>query len=75
MGATALIGSLVVAAGTGIYTATRSAPKPPPAPLMPDQTSVQNAQQIAEEQAASMRQGRASTVLTDNAGTGDKLGP
>ncbi|MGH8200319.1 MAG: hypothetical protein ACREVO_08130 [Steroidobacteraceae bacterium] len=48
------------------------APKPP---LMVDQSQVTQGQTLEAAQAAALRQGRASTILTSNANTGDKLGP
>jgi hypothetical protein len=76
-----LAGIAVIAAG-GALTGKGPAgalkgkpPTPPPTPLMPDQTTINQAQQLKEAQAAALRQGRASTVLTNNADTGDKLGP
>lgn len=75
LGTWALIGASAVGAGTGIAAAVKGTPKAPASPLMPDQTSVQQSQQLAEEQAAATRQGRASTILTDNSNTGDRLGP
>jgi len=53
-------------------------PKPPPTPAvapMPDQNLANQAGQLEEAQAASARFGRASTILSSNATTGDKLGP
>lgn len=47
-------------------------PTPPPMPNLQDQ---QNAQQLQEAKDAAARYGRAATVLTSNADTGDKLGP
>lgn len=47
--------------------------KPPP--VMPDQVTLNQEQIQQEAQAAALRQGRASTILTSNASTGDKLGP
>lgn len=48
---------------------------PPRPPLMQSQAEVTQAQQLEAAKAAAMRQGRASTILTDNANTGDRLGP
>lgn len=48
---------------------------PPKPPLMQSQADVTQAQQIEASKAAAMREGRASTILTTNADTGDKLGP
>ncbi|HEX5461893.1 MAG TPA: hypothetical protein VFX20_18155 [Steroidobacteraceae bacterium] len=42
---------------------------------MPDQSSILQGSQLSEAQASSLRRGRASTILTNNADTGDKLGP
>lgn len=49
-------------------------------PVMPDQTSVLQAQQLQEAKSASVQYGRAATVLTGTgaagaATTGDRLGP
>lgn len=52
------------------------APKPPP--VMPDQTSLLQAQTLQESKDAALRYGRAATVLSNPGGaspTGDKLGP
>ena len=51
------------------------APVMPGAPPMPDQTQVLQSQQLQAARRASLQQGRASTILTNNADTGDKLGP
>lgn len=67
------VASVAGAAGKGPL-----AKGPPPAPkvaVMPDQTSIDQASQLQEAQAAALRQGRASTVLTNNSNTSDKLGP
>ena len=50
-------------------------PAPPAPKTMPDQNTILQSQQVAEAQASALRRGRASTILTDNADTGDKLGP
>lgn len=50
-------------------------PNVPAPPTMPDQTSINQAGQLEAAQSAALRQGRASTVLTSNSTTGDKLGP
>jgi len=50
-------------------------PGPKPPPLMQSQAQVTQGQQIEAAQAAATRQGRASTILTNNANTGDRLGP
>lgn len=53
------------------------APKPPP--VMPDQSTLTQAQTLQESKDAALRYGRAATVLTNPGGaansTGDKLGP
>lgn len=52
------------------------APSPPP--VMPDQTTLNQAQTLQEAKDAALRYGRASTVLTNTGAgntTGDKLGP
>lgn len=74
-------GLAVIALGgelTGKGPAGGLKPKPPNVPkppVMPDQNTVLQEQQIREAQAAAQRNGRASTILTNNADTGDKLGP
>jgi hypothetical protein len=50
-------------------------PVTPTAPAMPDQSQVLQAQQLQAQRTAALQQGRASTILTTNADTGDKLGP
>lgn len=50
-------------------------PGPPAPKAMPSQSSILQGQQLAEAQASALRRGRASTILTDNASTGDRLGP
>jgi hypothetical protein len=50
-------------------------PAPPTPGAMPSQSSILQGQQLAEAQASALRRGRASTILTDNANTGDRLGP
>lgn len=52
-----------------------STPVAPTAPPMPDQSQVLEAQQLQATRTAALQQGRASTILTTNADTGDKLGP
>ena len=42
---------------------------------MPSQSSILQGQQLEGAQAAAMRRGRASTILTNNADTGDRLAP
>ncbi|HEY1900781.1 MAG TPA: hypothetical protein VGG49_13415 [Steroidobacteraceae bacterium] len=44
-------------------------------PVMPDQTTQNQAATLAEAQAAAERNGRASTILTSNSNTSDQLGP
>lgn len=46
-------------------------------PVMPDQTTANQAAQLQESKDAALRYGRASTVLTSGSGSGtsDKLGP
>lgn len=47
-------------------------------PVMPDQTTTMQASQLQEAKDASVRYGRAATVLTGtgaSSATGDKLGP
>ncbi|MGH8276336.1 MAG: hypothetical protein ACRETH_06550 [Steroidobacteraceae bacterium] len=52
------------------------APALPPVAPMPDITQATQAGTIAEAQAAALRQGRASTVLTaPGSSSGDRLGP
>lgn len=49
-----------------------------PPPVMPDQTTTMQAAQLQEAKDASLRYGRAATVLTGtgaNTAAGDKLGP
>lgn len=75
MGFTVGWGLVGAVAGEGIATAVKGAPKPPKPPLMADQSQVLDSQRMAEAQAAAQRQGRASTVLTSNQTTGDRLGP
>ncbi|MGH8142827.1 MAG: hypothetical protein ACREU2_09955 [Steroidobacteraceae bacterium] len=72
--------SIIIAGGmlTGKGPAGGLKPKPPTAPKvtpMPSQSLVDQGQQLEEAQAASARYGRASTILSTNATTGDKLGP
>lgn len=52
-----------------------SAPTAPNAPPMPDESQLLQAQRLQAARKAALQQGRDSTVLTNNAGTGDKLGP
>lgn len=57
----------------GLFGKTPSPPPiPPPAPL-PDQTAI-NAAQQRSVQAAMLRSGRLSTILTDAQGQQQKLG-
>ena len=69
----------IILAATAASTATAaltkpSAPRMPAPPPMPDQASIDQSQQ-QQEALALQRTGRQSTILTDNATTGDKLGP
>ena len=50
-------------------------PGPPKPPLLQSQSQAMQGQQLAEAQASALRRGRASTILTTNADTGDRLGP
>lgn len=50
-------------------------PGPPAPKAMPSQSQTLQGQQLAEAQASALRRGRASTILTNNASTGDRLGP
>jgi hypothetical protein len=50
-------------------------PQPPKPPLLQSQSSILQGQQLEEAQASALRRGRASTILTTNASTGDRLGP
>lgn len=65
----------IISAGTTVYEATRGTPKPPTPAPMPDQTQTLQAQRLLAARQASLQQGRASTILTNNQDTGDKLGP
>ena len=72
--------ALIVGGGmlTGKGPAGALKPRPPAPPKiasMPDQNDVLNAQKLQESKDAAARFGRAATILTDNASTGDKLGP
>jgi hypothetical protein len=75
-----IAGPLLFAAGTasaGVAT-KMLAPKPPSAPApppMPSLAAENQAQTLTEAQEAAARYGRAATVLTTNADTGDRLGP
>jgi len=64
-----------VVKGNGLFGLGGKTPTLPAPPPMPDQTLTNQSQQIVEAQAAAARRGRASTVLTSSADTGDKLGP
>lgn len=75
IGAGAAVAGVATVAGTTIAGALKGAPKPPPTPLMPDQTAIDQAQQLKAAQSAATRNGRASTVLTNNSNTSDLLGP
>lgn len=82
MGATSWAGyALLAASAAGAVAQATSKPRSPgPPPVMPDQTSVLQAQQLQEAKAASLQYGRAATVLTGTgaagaASTGDRLGP
>ena len=72
----------VAVLGTAYGTAkvlSPSGPRSPgPPPVMPDQSSIQQAQNLQEAKDAALQQGRASTVLTGtgaSSNTGDRLGP
>lgn len=68
------IGGMMTGQGPagGLKPKTPVAPTPPP---MPDQSTVLQSQQLQNAKMTSLQQGRASTILTNNADTGDKLGP
>lgn len=79
-----VIGAAVGGAGYGAYKAIPAAKKayglgkpttPLSPPVMPDITTQNQAATLAEAQAASVRNGRASTILTSNSNTSDQLGP
>lgn len=80
-GASWLISALVAggaAAASGALTKKPASPGLPP--VMPDQTSVLQAQQLQTAKEASLQYGRAATVLTGTGAagagpTGDRLGP
>lgn len=90
-GAYAALGALVIGGGIAVthknpYSAkdvkgaigVNSPLAPTPPPVMPDQASITQAQTLQEAKDASMRYGRAATVLTNTGAgntTGDKLGP
>lgn len=72
--------ALIVGGGmaTGKGPAGGLKPSPPPPPKtaqMPDQADILRQQQLQQAKEAAGRYGRAATILTDNASTGDKLGP
>lgn len=73
------IGATAAAASAAATTYTvlnqPKAPMLPKSPVMPDQSAILQAQQLEAAKVAAARQGRASTVLTTNADTGDRLGP
>lgn len=74
MGATAAaMGAALVGAGAAKLLAPK-APGLPKVTAMPDQQAIQQQQQMLAAQTM-FRTGRASTVLTDNQTTGDRLGP
>jgi hypothetical protein len=79
MAATVFTAGKAITAGHGGMLAGAFGNKRPPGapapPLMPSQALVTQGQTLEAAQAAAVRQGRASTILTDNADTGDKLGP
>jgi hypothetical protein len=79
MGTSALIaGALASAYGAAKLVAPKSPLSPGAPPVMPDQTSVLQSQQLEEAKAAALQEGRAATVLTGTgaaSNTGDKLGP
>jgi hypothetical protein len=68
------------AAGAVVQATTKGPRSPGPPPVMPDQTSVLQSQQLREAKSASLQYGRAATILTGAgtagaASTGDRLGP
>lgn len=73
--------ALIVAAAASAYGAAKKkgyiggGPKVGAVPPMPDINQTTQAQTLQEAQAAAVRQGRASTILTTPATTGDSLGP
>ena len=79
--ATSIAGIALIAGGgamTGKGPAGGLKPKTPVAPgapPMPDQTQVLQEQQLQAARRSALQQGRASTILTTNADTGDRLGP
>jgi hypothetical protein len=79
MGATAA--GLAVIVGGGLLTGKGPAgslkPKTAltPPPVMPNLTTQDQAATLAEAQSAAVRNGRASTILTNNQNTSDQLGP
>lgn len=79
MAATAEAAAFFAAAGEAGHGPLKSlAPKmpAPPAPkAMPSQSSILQGQMLKEAQASALRRGRASTILSTNASTGDRLGP
>lgn len=79
MSATAYAAEFFIAAGESgkgpLKGLAPKTPAPPQPKAMPDQSSILQGSQLSEAQASSLRRGRASTILTNNADTGDKLGP
>jgi hypothetical protein len=81
MGAYAWVGYALEGAATiaaGVEASKR--PRMPAPPVMPDQNSVLQAQQLQESKQAALQYGRAATVLTGTGATGqsttgDRLGP
>ena len=76
----AAIASAATTAGVAIAGAVSKPRAPGPPPLMPDQNSVLQAQQLQQAKDASLQYGRAATVLTSTGAagansTGDRLGP
>lgn len=82
----AIIGGGIMATGKNPYSAKDvkgavgiASPLSPGAPpVMPDQSTLTQAQTLQESKDAALRYGRASTVLTNTGAsntTGDKLGP
>jgi hypothetical protein len=73
----AIIGGGMKLLGKNPWTgkSTTASPLAPTPPVMPDQNTILQQQQLEEAKASALRQGRASTILTSNASTGDRLGP
>jgi hypothetical protein len=78
LGETYAAGKAVTAGRGGVIAGAfgnHPPPGPPKPPLMQSQAELTQGQTLEAAQAAAVRQGRASTILTTNADTGDKLGP